>query len=80
MPKIAAELKKRHPDIPLLVFPRGACYANVMLQAAGYDVVTMDCDTSVTDTRKSLQLEAQGTPSSIQGNLDPAILRTSQGR
>lgn len=81
--KIAAELKRRHPEVPLLVFPRGACYANPILQAAGFDVVTMDCETSAADTKALLQASplAKGSsrPSRIQGNLDPSILRSQLG-
>jgi uroporphyrinogen decarboxylase len=79
MKEIASELKKRHPDVPLLVFPRGACYANGMLQNAGYDVVTMDCDTSVTETRALLKNGIGTNTASIQGNLNPAILRSTKG-
>ena len=39
---IATELKARFPDVPLLVFARGACYANAELSQLGYDVVTID--------------------------------------
>jgi uroporphyrinogen decarboxylase len=43
MKRIAAELKARHPDIPLLVFPRGAAYsmatlAQVYLYIDRYDM------------------------------------------
>jgi len=83
MVKIATELKKRHPDVPLLVFPRGACYANAALQEAGYDVVTMDCETDAKGTRAMLEELAAASgaspASAIQGNLDPAILRPSAG-
>jgi uroporphyrinogen decarboxylase len=83
MVEIATELKRRHPTIPLLVFPRGACYANPSLQAAGYDVVTLDCETSVRATRDALAaapLSAGGAKAAaIQGNLDPVILRSKQG-
>mmetsp|Transcript_64409 Transcript_64409/g.126454 ORF Transcript_64409/g.126454 Transcript_64409/m.126454 type:complete len:393 (+) Transcript_64409:83-1261(+) len=82
MQEIATELKRRHPDIPLLGFPRGACYANTWLQDAGFDVVTMDCETGVVDTRASLAKAGgfQGGPcSAVQGNLNPAVLRSKLG-
>ncbi len=61
--------------MPLLVFPRGACFANVMLQEAGFDCVTVDCDTSMSITREELAA-ASASPASIQGNLNPEILRS----
>jgi len=83
MIEIAAQMKKRHPDVPLMVFPRGACYANEWLQAAGYDCVTLDCDTSGADTRAALEAAPRNpqssSPAAIQGNLDPAILRSKLG-
>jgi uroporphyrinogen decarboxylase len=79
MKEIASELKKRHPEVPLLVFPRGACYANAMLQEAGYDVVTMDCETPAAETRALLEKSSGTNTASIQGNLDPAILRSTTG-
>jgi len=83
MVKIAAELKRRHPEVPLLVFARGACYANPLLQAAGFDVVTLDCETSAGTTAALLKASplAPGStlPARIQGNLNPEILRSSKG-
>jgi len=83
MAEIAAELKRRHPDVPLMAFPRGACYANEWLQAAGYDCVTIDCDTSAGGTREALAKAPLGpgasAPAAMQGNLDPAILRSKLG-
>ena len=77
--QILKELKERHPDVPVLVFPRGACYALLELQQAGYDVVTMDTNTPAGSTRESLASQAEGKPAALQGNLDPAILRRSAG-
>ncbi|CAK9084254.1 Uroporphyrinogen decarboxylase (UPD) (URO-D) [Durusdinium trenchii] len=34
MTRIATALKERHPEVPLMVFPRGACYALPALQNA----------------------------------------------
>jgi uroporphyrinogen decarboxylase len=77
MTRIAQELKARHPDIPLLVFPRGASYAIVALQQAGYDVVTLDTLADRSGSRTLLEEDAAklGTKSAgVQGNLDVAIL------
>jgi len=68
MTRICAELKQRHPDVPLLVFPRGAAYALPQLQRAGYDVLTLD------DTAERGAVRAQLPGACLQGNFDPALL------
>jgi len=81
--EIASELKKRHPDVPLMVFPRGACYALPALQSAGYDVVTADTNTDLGEAAKALIEEAASTGSGrlavLQGNFDPRWLRPADG-
>jgi uroporphyrinogen decarboxylase len=82
MERIAKELRARHPNTPLLVFPRGATYSLPALQQAGYDVVTMDTNTQRKKTRELLEEAAKkqnpplGRVSGVQGNLDVAILQT----
>lgn len=75
MARIATALKERHPEVPLMVFPRGACYALPTLQNAGFDVVTADCATDLADAALSLQAEARGRVANLQGNFDPKWLR-----
>lgn len=81
MERIAKELRIRHPNTPLLVFPRGATYSLPALQQAGYDIVTMDTNTPRKRTRELLQENAKnkmlplGRVSGVQGNLDVAILQ-----
>lgn len=60
MARIASALKQRHPSVPLMVFPRGACYALPALQAAGYDVVTADCSTDLVEAREALEKASKG--------------------
>jgi len=83
MTEIAAELKRRHPNVPLMVFPRGACYALPALQTAGYDVVTADTATNLGEAAAALRDEAKRTGSSrvaaLQGNFDPRFLRPDDG-
>lgn len=70
--QLAAKLKARHPDVPLLVFARGVedpLGVNVKLQAAGYDVVTLDTQADRAASRARL-----GEGQVVQGNVDPAIL------
>ena len=68
MERICAEVKARHPDVPLLVFPRGAAYALPKLREAGYDVLTLDN----TADRASVRGELPGV--CLQGNFDPSLL------
>jgi len=68
MERIVAALKERHPEVPLLVFPRGAAYALPQLQKAGYDVLTLD-DTA---NRATVRSELPGV--CLQGNFDPSLL------
>lgn len=84
MDRIASELKIRHPDIPLMAFPRGASYALVDCQEAGYDVVTLDTQAPRKETRQILQDSfnkgsannpMMNRPSSVQGNLDVKYLQ-----
>jgi len=81
--EIARELKRRHPQVPLMVFPRGACYALPALQATGYDVVTADCATDLGEAARTLREEAEQSQrtrvSALQGNFDPKWLRPSEG-
>eukprot|EP00729_Bicosta_minor_P008846 gene8846-25919_t len=89
--QVAAGLKAKHPDVPLLVFPRGASYALGALQSAGYDVVTMDTETNAKAARESLDAlhsksskssssaQEDGAASALQGNINPAVLRRHQG-
>ena len=82
--RIASELKIRHPDIPLLAFPRGASYALVSCQEAGFDVVTLDTQAPRQETRQLLQESfdkgysrnpMMNRVSSVQGNLDVKYLQ-----
>lgn len=75
MRKIVAELKARHPDTPIMVFSRDATYCNDELMDAGYDVVTLDCSTD----RAAARAAALARGRSVQGNLDPSLLRRAEG-
>lgn len=72
---IGKELKGRFPDIPLMVFARGASFANQKLAAMGYfDVITIDGSVERSTAR------AIGDNVSLQGNYDPAELIESNGK
>jgi uroporphyrinogen decarboxylase len=72
--KIAAELKGRYPDVPLMVFARGASYANAELSKAGYDVITIDGSVNRSEARSVVEDRA-----GLQGNYDPALLIEANG-
>ena len=73
MAAIAAELKKRYPDIPLMVFPRGAAYALGDLGECGFDVLTLDSSADLSTVRSTLP------PVCLQGAFDPALLVRDKG-
>lgn len=65
---IATELKRRHPEVPLMVFPRGAAYGLPALREAGYNVLTLDASIPRQDVRGQLPGVC------LQGDFDPSIL------
>lgn len=84
--RIAAALRLRHPGVPLMVFARGAGYATAALQRAGYNIITVDCKMTLAEAEAALvqDAEANGLPATgqlagLQGNLDPRVLRPSEG-
>lgn len=73
--KIASTIKKECPEVPLMVFARGACFANEKLSHLDYDVVTIDGDVS----RDSARSEVGGR-TGLQGNYDPReLIPTDEG-
>lgn len=73
--KIATELRSRHPDVPLMVFSRGASFANEKLSELGYDVVTIDGGVD-----RSTARDVVGGRTGLQGNYDPAELIEANGK
>ena len=67
--KIAKELKAKYPDVPLMVFARGASFANDELSKLGYDVVTIDGSVDRSKAR-----DIVGDRAGLQGNYDPREL------
>jgi len=71
---IAEQLRERHPDIPLMVFCRGACHLNSKLLDLGFDVITMDGSVDRSTAREMC-------PNiTLQGNYDPAELIEANGK
>lgn len=67
--EIASELMYRFPGVPLMVFARGASFANKALSTLGYDVVTIDG--SVDRNLARFEIDRHVT---LQGNYDPREL------
>jgi len=66
---IAKVLKQRFPDVPLMVFSRGASFANEQLSTMGYDVITIDGTVDRTTARSVVHNKA-----GLQGSYNPAEL------
>ncbi|KAL3794471.1 hypothetical protein HJC23_013944 [Cyclotella cryptica] len=66
---IAKELKAKYPDVPLMVFARGASFANEELSKLGYDIITIDGSVDRTKARGIV-----GDRTGLQGNYDPKEL------
>ena len=68
--KIVAELRKKHPETPIIGFPRGACgLSETFLKDTGVDAIS--CDTAM-PLRVMKALQAHGK--AVQGNIDPLLL------
>ncbi|KAL3893436.1 MAG: hypothetical protein SGPRY_014237 [Prymnesium sp.] len=65
--RIARELKARHPEVPLMVFPRGAAYSLPSLREA-FDVLTLDGSIPRSSVRSLLPEVC------LQGDFDPSLL------
>lgn len=73
--EIGSELKIRFPDVPIMVFSRGASFANEELSKLPYDVVTIDGSVDRSAARGMV-----GDRASLQGNYDPRELIEDGGK
>jgi uroporphyrinogen decarboxylase len=70
--RIISELKSRHPDLPIIAFPREAGDKYIgFAKAVGADALAID--TSVDATWAAEHLQKDGC---VQGNLDPKLMVT----
>jgi uroporphyrinogen decarboxylase len=67
--KIARRFKAAHPDVPAIVFAKGAPYALDALAATDYDAISLDWTMDPRAAR-----EVVGERAALQGNLDPCAL------
>lgn len=68
--EIVRRVKSAHPEVPVIVFPRGAgeTYRDYA-QASGADALSLDASVSLPWARQALQPQV-----ALQGNLEPEIL------
>jgi len=69
--RIAAELKRRHPHVPIIGFPRGAG-GNAASYVTATQVEGLGCDTAM--PLRHMRALADGANVAVQGNLDPLLL------
>ncbi len=71
--RIVAEVKQKHPHVPIILFPRGSG-----LNAVQYSVETaadgIGCDTAQPLSALRAALRIAGSEPVLQGNLDPILL------
>ena len=67
--QIARRVGERRPEVPKIVFAKGAHYALPSLSEAGYDVISLDWTMDPAAAR-----EATGGRVALQGNMDPSLL------
>ncbi|KAG7356144.1 uroporphyrinogen decarboxylase [Nitzschia inconspicua] len=73
--EISRELKARFPDVPLMVFSRGASFANADLSQLQFDVITIDGSVDRSTARSVV-----GDRVALQGNYDPReLIEDEQG-
>ncbi|MEM6389942.1 MAG: uroporphyrinogen decarboxylase [Pseudomonadota bacterium] len=68
--EIIQALKSRHPDVPIIAFPRqaGEAYAG-FARSVGADCIAIDTEVDPTWAAERLQIET-----CVQGNLDPKLM------
>lgn len=74
--RIAAALKERHPNVPIIGFPRGAgARSAAFVQATDADAIAIDQSVDPAWAAENLQGKC-----AVQGNLDPLLLVTGGAR
>ena len=71
--KIVQQVKKTHPDTPLILYISGSAALLERMAKSGVDIVSVDWTVDMADARKRL-----GPNVGVQGNVDPGILFGSQ--
>jgi uroporphyrinogen decarboxylase len=69
--RLVRDLRKRHPDVPVIGFPRGAG-SNALGFVKETGVRGVGCDTAM--PLNDMRALAKGTGAAVQGNIDPLLL------
>jgi uroporphyrinogen decarboxylase len=72
MHQIVAELKEKHPEIPVTLFTKGGGQWLSLIANTGCDVIGVDWTVDLSVARNTV-----GQKVALQGNLDPTVLLTS---
>ncbi len=70
MDTICRELKRKYPDVPVILFTKGAGVWLEKIAATGCDALGLDWSVNIREARQRLQDKV-----ALQGNMDPAVLR-----
>lgn len=70
--RIIKRLKSIYPDIPVIVFVRGASWRADLLRSTGADALSVDWMVDIGDVRRTV-----GKGIALQGNLDPSLMLAS---
>lgn len=70
---IVSLIKRRHPNVPVMLYANGSGGLLERLGQCGADVVGLDWTMDMKDARARL-----GAAQAVQGNLDPAVLFADQ--
>lgn len=75
MSQIVAELKRRHPDIPIALFTKGGGQWLEALADTGCDCLGLDWTVNLSQARQRV-----GDKVVLQGNMDPVVMNTTQAQ
>ena len=70
MDSICRELKRLHPEVPVILFTKGGGVWLEKIAATGCDALGLDWSVNIGDARQRLDDKV-----ALQGNMDPAVLR-----
>ncbi len=71
--RIAEQVKQAVPDVPIIVFAKGANHSLTQLSHLRYDVVAIDWCVDPAEARAAV-----GDRVALMGNLNPAVLYASE--